>query len=683
MEAFRSPAVPLITHDPFFSVWSFATNLTDDTTRHWTGTRQYLIGVVAIDGIFWEFLGKLHPVNDRYSTGYRKIKQVSCEVRPLSTEYVFETTEVSLKLTFTSPLLPDDLYMVSRPVSYVSYELASRDGKKHTVRLYWGFSSEFCVNQTNQKVLFHKDDDSAYFSSGDEHMLKNSGDDHRIEWGSFHVSAPGREYEAMSLRSFQYSVQMDYHSKIFPYNNADNHGPIRECSGPECIDENTVMTVSPYYPTIVIKEEVNLTVDGYKNFIVLSYNDIKCIRYFGKELDAWWKKVDGNFDTMLKKALADKDAVLGRVRRFEEVFKEKACKVSEKYYQIVALAFRQVMAGHKLTFDGDEILYFSKENYSNGCIGTVDVTYPSLPMYLVYNTDLAKGMMNPIFHMLDIGEWKYEFAPHDVGTYPLAEGQVYGFKERFLKRNPDPMIFQMPVEECGNMILCVAAICRKEGAYSYFDSHYDYLKQWADYLVKIGPDPDNQLCTDDFSGHLNHNCNLAIKAICAISAFGEMLNSTGRDGTTYCEIAKEFADEWETKACSGDHYRLAFDCEDSWSLKYNALWDRLLDLGLFSEKFYRTECEFYKTRFHEYGIQLDNRSDCTKTDWEMWTAAMFGDSKYTSMVIDSMYRFLCNTDDRLPFSDLVYTSRPVSRGFQARTVQGGLFACLLGCEMFQ
>ena len=103
---------------------------------------------------------------------------------------------------------------------------------------------------------------------------------------------------------------------------------------------------------------------------------------------------------------------------------ERAGKISSRYADIVSLAYRQAIAAHKLTWDGGEIQFLSKECFSNGCIGTLDVTYPSIPLFLLYNPELVEGMLNPLFKYAASPNWPYAFAPHVVGQYPIANGQV-------------------------------------------------------------------------------------------------------------------------------------------------------------------------------------------------------------------------------------------------------------------
>ena len=146
---------------------------------------------------------------------------------------------------------------------------------------------------------------------------------------------------------------------------------------------------------------------------------------------------------------------------------------------------------------------------------------------------------------------------------------------------------------------------------------------------------------------------------------------------SYRKTALSLAETWKEKAFDGDHYRLTFDGEGSWSLKYNLIWDKLLDLRIFDPKIAKTEVAYYLTRMNPYGIPLDSRCDYTKSDWEMWTAVLDDNEEYRKQIIHTMWKALCSLDRRAPFPDWYHTETPKAEGFQNRTVQGGLFILLL------
>lgn len=662
---FRPPAVPLVTVDPYFNIWSFGDRLYDDFPRHWTGKRNAMTGLLKIDGRWHRFMGKVEPDIEEYFTEPPAMEQTDLTVAPMTAKYVFETAQIRLEAAFMTPLLLDDLDLMSRPFSYFSYTLSSKDGAAHEVELYLDISAEAAVDNTEQSVTFGKDETSAYCGRGEDGVLSRSGDDLRIDWGWLHLIAPGHELMILDADG----------KKSLLWNRA-----YTEVTGTQIAGGR--------YPSLGCRRLMTVGAAPATGFVCFGYDDVRSIEYFGEQLQAYWRRDGMTFAQAACQAVEQYGAIQKRVVNFERCLQTEAAKIGTQYADIISLAYRQTIAAHKLVWDGQQLLFISKECYSNGCAATVDVTYPSIPLYLIFNPLLVCGMLNPVFRYVASGKWNFPFAPHDVGQYPLLNGQVYGSGTDGSLRDD----MQMPVEECGNMLLCVAAVCKALGDTAYAAQHSTLLQQWADYLSDVGSDPDNQLCTDDFAGHLAHNCNLSIKASLGVAAWGSLLCKMGRaeEGRRYLARASAMAAEWQAAAFDNGHYKLAFDCVDTWSIKYNLIWDTLLDLHIFDAGIAKAEVAYYLQQFNQYGLPLDSRSDYTKSDWQMWSTMLdSSNTEYTDKVVSAMWDMLCNTPDRVPFTDWYHTIEPAQTkyyatpdarkqiGFQNRTVQGGLFINLL------
>lgn len=580
--------------------------------------------------------------------------QKSVDAQATQTHYTFTCGKVDLNLTFTAPMFMDDLKLLSRPVNYITYEIVTNDGKAHDVEIYFEASPAWALDKPLQKSTSEALEDNGLLflktGSVDQPVLAKQGDDLRIDWGYFYMAAEKNN----TVSKIGSSEEL---RSAFTGANVE--------AGEE--DKNT--DLSNKLALTRTLGSVNSAVSGK---IMLGYDDIYSIQYFGENLRPYWNAAgDQSILDEFHKANKEYDSLIDKCYAFDKELMETAVKAGGKNYaELCALAYRQSIAAHKLVqASNGDLLWLSKENNSNGSIGTVDITYPSAPLYLYYNPELAKGLMNHIYYYSESGKWTKPFPAHDVGTYPLANGQTYGG--------------DMPIEEAGNMIIITAAVAQMEGNADYALKHWDVLTTWTDYLVEYGLDPENQLCTDDFAGHFAHNVNLSVKAIMGIACYGRMADMLGKKDVAekYTAKAKEMAQAWMKMADDGDHYRLTFDKPGTWSQKYNMVWDKLMKLDIFPAEVAEKELAYYLTKQNKYGLPLDNRETYTKSDWVMWTATLANDQATFEKFIDPLHLFYNETVDRVPMSDWVFTDSPNWRGFKARSVVGGYYIKMLEEKM--
>ena len=646
----RPPATPLITHDPYFSVWSFTDNLTGSDTVHWTGTAQPMIGIARIDGKPYRFMGR-RP--DRVPA----MEQTVHTVAATHTIYEFRQNGVTLRLAFFTPAFVNDLDVLSRPVTYLTWTAESNDGAAHDVSVLFDVDPVIAVNDANEKVVLTRNRtaslDVISAGSQDQRILNRSGDNLRIDWGHFHLGVPKDAHYSTFLVA--HAVQDFAATGQLPETDAMG---MPEHPGRSSAQLATVLDFGKVSATPVSRH------------VLVAYTQDYAIQYMERNLRPYWQRDNMPVAEMLDLAETQYAGLEKKGEAYDAELAADLTKAGGAHYAAIAiLAFRQTLAAHKLVADvnGDPML-FAKENFSNGCIATVDVLYPSAPFFLFFNARLLEAQLLPVLEYASLARWKFPFSPHDLGQYPLANGQVYGGGERTEDN-------QMPVEESGNMLILADAVARAEGSPQLARHYWPQLTKWAEYLKAKGLDPENQLTTDDFAGHVAHNANLSIKAIDALAAYADLAHLLGHEDVArdYHETAKDMAAKWITMAKEGDHYKLAFNSPGTWSQKYNLVWDKILDYNLFPPSVRDSEVKFYLTKLNRYGLPLDSRADYTKLDWSVWTATLAPTTDEFNAIIDPIYLWLNEGPSRVPLTDWYDTKTGKQVGFQARSVVGGVY----------
>jgi len=646
----RPPAVPLITHNPYFSIWSMADHLTDQQTKHWTEAYQPLVGIIRVDGKSYRYMG----TNPR---GLEAAQQLSVKVEATHSYYTFEVGGAHLDLSFFTPVFAQDLDLLSRPVTYIRWNLRCVDGKTHDVEILLDIDGVLSTNTDNQLVTWGKTQAKGLtvlnIGSRDQYVLNRSGDDLRIDWGYLHLAVP-------ETHQFSSALSNTNITRFVSTGDLSNEDDLDMPKTPR----GKAAHLGAAFHVKLMPEKTE------SRHVLIAYTENYMIEYLGRKLKPYWQRNNISTQAMLAQAEADYSALEVRGEEYDKTLSRDLEKIGGSgYRQLSILAYRQTLAAHGLAADlNGNPLSFPKENNSNGCISTVDVIYPSAPFYLFFNPSLLEAEVRPVLEYASLPRWSFKFAPHDLGTYPLANGQVYGGGE-------NTELDQMPVEESGNLLILGAALGQTQNNWHVAKEFWPQFSTWAKYVREKGLDPENQLCTDDFAGHLAHNANLSLKAIEALGAYALMARGLGYDSIAddYMAAAKEMAEAWEGLGFDKDHYALAFDRPGTWSQKYNLVWDKILGLNLFSDSIRKTEVKYYLGQINKYGLPLDSRKDYTKLDWSIWTATLADNPDDFMKLTNPITAWLNESISRVPLTDWYDTKTGKMVGFKARSVVGGVY----------
>ena len=582
--------------------------------------------------------------------------QTACDVLPTSTYYTFRCGGVDLDLVFTAPFLMDDVDLMSTPINFISYQVRSADEQEHDVQFYFGTTPELTVNNNSQATTttIVSDGERRYIKSGsqEQKVLGKAGDLITIDWGYLYlpdvngtISVADQQLTASTFAST---------------------GKLPESTTPYAsTDEGEMPQLSYVHDFGKVSQASSYMMFGYDEIYDMRYMDVNYKGYWarnGKTILQAFAEFQDNYDKIMIRCKAQDQVI----------YDDGLASGNDKYAELLCASYRHCIAAHKIFQDKKgNMLFFSKENNSNGCVNTVDLTYPSAPLFLLYNTELMKGMCTSILDYCESDRWGFDFAAHDLGTYPHANNQVYSI--RFPDANGG-FAGNMPIEESANIVILAAAISIVDGNTEWADRYWKTLTTWTNYLVENGTDPENQLCTDDFAGHLAHNANLAVKAIMGVAGYARLCQMRGDTEAydTYIAKAKDMATQWVKLAKDGTHYKLAYDRAGTWSQKYNMVWDKAWSTGLFTDQVKTQEYNFYLGKLGTYGLPLDSRSSYTKSDWEMWTAALARNDSYFLRISNLVWKYVNETPTRVPLSDWYYTDGNGSWvGFRARSVVGG------------
>ncbi|KAL2198179.1 hypothetical protein P885DRAFT_34650 [Corynascus similis CBS 632.67] len=654
----RPPAVPLAVRSPYLNAWlhgGSGDSLPGAWPRHWTGNILGWQGLVAVDGETYNWMGG--------APGPALVDQVSLEYTSTKSIFTFDVAgKVTLTVTFLSPVFPDDMARQSQQFSYISAKVRCADREPHNVQVYMDVSGEWASGDNSQVVEWDNgaSDDIVYHK-----FFRRTQEEFReaneiASWGTWYLATRADEGLTWQIGADE-AVRGQF---------AGN----RRLSNTK---ESNFRPVSEQWPVFALSHDLgDVEEDEVERVFTLGLVQEQVINFAGESgqlaaVPGLWSSYYPDEISALVAFYNDYEHASETSSALDQqIQSDSEDAAGEDYAIVTTLAVRQTFGALQYAGTASKPYIFLKEISSNSDIQTVDVIFPAYPIFMYLNASLGRYLLDPLFENQESGAYPNKHAIHDLGTFPVARGYPNGDDE------------PMPLEECGNMIIMVLAYAQRTGDNAYLSDHYPILSQWAEFLVDESLIPADQLSTDDFAGTLANQTNLAIKGIIGLKAMSRIARLTDNEDK-YGEIADRYLEGWKELGINSQanppHTTLSYGDNDSHGLLYNIYADKLLGLDFVDQSVFDMQSKFYPTVASEYGVALDTRHTWTKSDWEMFAAAVAG-PQTRAMLISLLARWVGVTSSNRAMTDLydVETGGYPEGGptFVARPVVGGMFALL-------
>lgn len=663
---FNPASVPLAVRSPYLSAWlpqGSGTPLNGAWPTFWNGQIVGWAGYIKVDGVAYNFLGAPNVA------GAQKAVQKSLQFTSTQSVFVMTAGPVDLTATFLSPVEPNDLVKQSTPFSYLSLTAASTDGKSHSVQVYTDISAEWASGDNSLTVNWTTTNTGGIITHQvqlENPTLFGEAND-KTQYGSaFH------SIQSTSTTTFQTGEDVVLRGQFI------NNGKLLNTQ------DSTFRAVSDRWPVFAFARDLGSVGSTASSPVVLSVGHVRdpAIEYIvangalQNRSVFFWSQFN-SVASVISSFLGDFSAALSRAKTFDAQVQKDASAISADYASIVALSIRQGFGATEITvskdssgkFNTSDVMMFMKEISSDGNVNTVDVIFPSWPLFLYTNPALGKLLLLPLFKYQQTGQYPNKWSVHDMGaSYPKALGHNDGKDEA------------MPVEESGNMLIMTLSYTQKTGDKSLITSFFNLLDQWTQFLITDSLIPANQISTDDFAGSLANQTNLAIKGIVGIKAMAEIASLVGDTARSanYSQIASSYVTQWQTFATSktGPHLTLAYGNDASWGLSYNLYADKLLGTNVFPSSVFDMQTKWYPTVAQSFGVPLDTRHTYTKSDWSIWTAAIMTTTTARDLFISAVRKYAADGQSSQPLGDWYETTNGAVEGFKARPVVGGHLALL-------